>query len=819
MWLSFKNSLRHLKRNKLFTFLNILGLTIGISSCWVIYRYVSFELSYEQGLPNKDNVYRVLSNFKRDGQDEIFGGLSRPIYFYMKNEMDGLENVVPSFRMFVSKIDIPAIPGQDLKQEEPEFTETAVISTAPSYFDLIPHTWLAGDKSTALNAPYQLVLTEKRAKHYFPKLDYLEMIGKTIVYNDSIKKVVSGIVANLTYPSEFNGQEFVLLEETAADKRLANWTNSNGNDKVYFVAKDPSSATKALNKIQAVVKSKWEDFKAETNPTYEYNRSIVTMPIKESHFATSMNERGAEKTSLNVIYGLIGVGIFLLLLACINYINLTTAQLPQRHKEIGIRKTLGGSRKSLILQMMLETTLIVGIATILSTFVVQFAFALLGDLITENIKAYANPLLFATFLSVVLGITILLAGFYPSWMISKVNAVDIFRNKGSVAVGQNRLNLRKTLIVFQFIIAQIFIVGALIVGQQLKFVVEKDMGFYKDAVVLINLPYKLFRNPNYSKKTTLANEIRKIPGVEAVTMGTAPLSLDYSSMAMDYMPKGKLEPIVPNIFLKIIDDEYLDFYDLKLIAGSPLLASDTTNGFLINETAARTYGFKSAQDAIGEIIGQKGYAHPIVGVIKDFHAKDFYSNIQPMALLHDTERLDEYAIRLDPANKKEWPQVMERLKSTWSKFFPVETLQYSFYDESILAMYKKEQNLYKLTNISTGIAIIISCLGLFGLATITAFQRSKEIGIRKVLGASITGIVSMLSRDFVKMVLLAILIASPIIWWACNKWLEDFAYRIDISWKPFILGGSLAILAALLTVSYQAIKAAKTNPVDSLRDE
>jgi len=814
------NSLRHLKRNKLFSFLNILGLTIGISSCWLIYRFVSYELSYEQGIPNKENVYRVLSNFKKDGKDELFGGLSRPIYFHMKKEMDDLENVVPSFRMFVAKVDIPAVAGQDAKQEEPEYMETAVINTVPSYFDMLPYKWLAGDKRTALNDPFQLVLTEKRAKYYFPNLSPQEIVGKTIVYNDSLKKTISGIVENLPFPSEFNGQEFLLLQERAEDKRLANWTNSNGADKVYILVKDKAAADKALTEIQATVKNKWEEFKAETNPTYEYSRSINFMPIEESHFASHMNERDADKTSLQVIYGLIGVGIFLLLLACINYINLTTAQLPQRYKEIGIRKTLGGSSKSLVRQMMTETAIIVGLATILSAFVVQIAMLFLGDLLSENIKTPSNPLLFIAFIAFVLLTTSVLAGFYPSWIISKVNAVDIFRNKGSVTVGQNKIKLRKALIVFQFIIAQIFIVGALIVGQQLKYLVEKDMGFNKDAVILSEIPYKLFQDPNFeTKKITLSNELRQIPGVEAVTMGTAPLSPDYSSSHMNYYPKGQLEPISQNIFTKVIDQEYLSFYDLKLIAGTPLLPSDTTNGYIINESAARGYGFKNPQDAIGEIIGQKGYEQRIVGVMKDFHTRDFYTNIEPLALLYSKQRLGDYGIRLSSTNRKEWPQIIEQVKSTWSKFFPEDTFAYKFYDESILAMYKKEQNLYKLTNISTGIAIIISCLGLFGLATITAFQRSKEIGIRKVLGATVSGIVGMLSKDFVKMVILAILIASPIIWWACNKWLEDFVYRIELSWIPFVLGGLFALVAALLTVSYQAIKAAKTNPVDSLRDE
>jgi len=762
----------------------------------------------------------ILSHFQTEDRDEVFSGVSRPIYFTLKNDKLGLEQVVANFKIFIESVTIPETVNQEKKYEELTYEETTIIETDKEYFDLVKYNWLAGNKRSALNEPHQLVLSEKRAKHYFPNLTAQEIIGKTVIYNDTIKKIVSGVVENLKYPSEFVGQEFFLVQERDRDKRLQSWGSTNGADKVYLVAKDQETVDKAVKVTQNLLETKWKEIQKEKLLNFSFNRQLGTMPLLESHFATYMKESGAAKTSGRVIYSLIVVALFLLLLACINYINLTTSQLPQRSKEIGIRKTLGGSRKSLIMQMMCETSIIVLLAAGLSFFVSRLGIGLLGDLITEDTRNYADPMLFIGIMSIIIILTILIAGLYPSWMMSKLNAIEIFRNKGHLQIGKEKINLRKALIVFQFVIAQVFIVGAIIISQQLNYVINKDMGFNKDAVILSNLSYKLYKSDNFhTKKMNLFEEIKNIPGVQGITMGKEPLSISYSSGEMKYFPDDKSEPVARDVFTKTIDSSYLNFYDIKLIAGNNLILSDTTNGLLINETASKAFGFKNPQDAVGKFIGQSNDMYPIRGVIKDFHAKDFYQAIDPTALLYNNRDLQSYSIRLDNNQKANWPMIIANIHHVWNKFFPSDEFNYKFYDDTIFTFYKKEQQLLKLTNISTGIAILISCLGLFGLITLSSFQRSKEIGIRKVLGATVAGIVGMLSKDFVKMVLLAILIASPIVYWACTKRLESFAYRVNISWVPFIVGGFFALLAAMITISYQAIKAAKTNPVDSLKDE
>lgn len=819
-----KNSTRHLLRNKLFTALNILGLTIGISACWVIYKYTSYELSYEEGMPKREQTYRLVSKFGEPGKEHYNGGLSRPIFFAMRENISGIDRVTPVYQTYFQSVRITPSGKESLKDEVIDLDEHIIVKTDSSYFEMLPYQWLAGDQKTALDGPGKVVLNEKKAQLYFPKMDYSSVIGKPLVYigrnKDTLNVTVSGVVASLAYNSEFNGEEFLLLQKTDSDNELAQWTNTNGSDRVYFQAKDTAAANHIQQQVQKMVMEKWLLLKQESSPEYSYDRVTQLLPLKESHFSTHIAESSTSKTSKSVIYGLIGVGAFLLLLACINYVNLTTAQLPQRNKEIGIRKTLGSSSKYLIAQMLSETAIIVVIAVLLSYLVSQLWIGQLGSIFSPEALNYSNPVTFALFLSIVLGVTLLIAGAYPAWLITKVNAIDLFRSKGQVKIGKNKFNLRKALIVLQFSIAQLFIIGTIIIGQQLSYLLHKDMGFRKDTVINTNIPYKLYQSENFQqKKKTLAEEIRKISGVQRVSLGARPLTNGYSSSRYTYKATEGEEPTSVVTYLKNVDSDYIDLYNLELVAGTNLKPSDTVNAFVINESAARAFGFASNAEAVGKRIGQEPNLYPIVGVIKDFHQRDFYNAIDPMALINDIGGANNYNIRLEITKQKQWPAIIKQIEQKWAKFFPADQFQYKFYDDSIAALYEKEQQLHTLTNMSTAIAIFISCLGLFGLATITAFQRSKEIGIRKVLGASITSIVGMLSKDFVKMVFIALLVAAPIVWWFSHSWLADFAYRIEISWLPFATGGLIACLAALLTVSYQAIKAAKTNPVDSLRDE
>jgi ABC-type antimicrobial peptide transport system permease subunit len=412
----------------------------------------------------------------------------------------------------------------------------------------------------------------------------------------------------------------------------------------------------------------------------------------------------------------------------------------------------------------------------------------------------------------------LLSGVYPAWLVTRVQTVNVLKGQTQITIGKARFNLRKGLIIFQFSIAQLFVIAAIIVGQQLQYTLDKNLGFDREAVLTIDLPSKVLTNPIYKdKQFVFKEELVKNSNIAAVALGDKPLSGTYNFNDMVYQSDtGKIQE---RMYLKFADENLLDLYDFKIIAGNKTTKSDTVHEFLINETAVKAFGFEFPEQAVGKQLETRGNSYPIVGVVKDFHNFYFKSEISPIAFLSDKTLMNTVNIKLHQANSKQWQRTISEIEKTWKAVYPDAAFEYKFYDETIANLYTKERNMSKIIRLATGITILISCLGLFGLATLTAFQRIKEIGIRKVLGASVVGIVKMLSGNFVKLVFIATLIASPISWWAMNKWLQDFAYRIEIQWWMFALAGMMAVVIALLTVSFQAVKAAVANPVNSLRDE
>ncbi|QRQ61851.1 ABC transporter permease [Sphingobacterium multivorum] len=817
-----KSAIRQLWKNKLFSLLNIIGLAIGITSCWVIFKIVNYEYSFEAGVPQLERTYRIISQFKNDGKDNYNGGLAKPFYQAIRKEIPGVELVAPAFRNYQME-SVTINKGQKNQKLVEDFdgAEGNVTETTSDYFKLVGYKWLAGSPEKAFSTANDIVLTKKRAAIYFPNQAVQGLIGKTIFYNDSIPKTVTGIVDDLGFNTEFNGTEFVLLKEEVYPLNV--WTNTNGTDRLYIRLKDGVKDLPIQAAINKIGQKKWQEFSQEKKPKFDYNRKVVVMPLKDSHFAVHIKEWYAERTSKTVIYGLIAVAAFLMLLACINYINLSTAQIPARSKDIGVRKTLGSSQGKLVSQIIFESLLTIAIALVWSVFLTKLAFFYFQEMIPEKVKDFTSSTTSMLFIAILLTVTTLISSAYPSWLIKKVQPVNLFRAGKQFQIGKTQINLRKTLIVFQFFIAQFFTVSALIIGQQLSYTLNKDMGFDKDAVVTFDLPSKLINKfyeekLDQSKKQTLLHEIQKIKGVSAASIGSKPLSNNYSSSWFHRQDPTLKEKISSDIFFKNADANYIAVYDMKLIAGTNLPQSDTVNAYIINESAVKAFGFNSPQDAIGKSIGQEDSTFPIVGVIKDFHAQEFYKEITPLALRSFSRGAYTFNIKLS-GNSKEWKTSIEAINKVYTQFFPELPIEIKFYDETIASLYQKEQNLAKLINVSTIVAVLIGCLGLFGLITLAAFQRSKEIGIRKVLGASIPSIFHLLAKNFVQLILISILIAAPLTWWTCSKWLEDFYYRIDLTATPFLLGAGLALSAAVLTISFQSIKAAIQNPVNSLRDE
>lgn len=802
-----KITLRYLWRNKLFTALNIIGLSIGISACWMVFSIVHYEFSFDKEIPEVENVYQIVSGSEFEGEQSGFAGVPLGMAPLMTDESLDDALVVPIYNQYFERLSIPQ-EGED----EPMMLDdqSGIVGTRANYFELLPYEWLAGNAETAFSTPNNVVLTEDRAKIYFPKNKPTDLIGKVIM-GDTTQLVVSGVVKNLPFPSSFNAQVFMPIPEKEWSNH--NWLGMNSNHILFVKTKNQAS----LRHLLDIAHKRYKETAYEEHAAMGFQVQFEPFPLKEKHFERQYDTEGSS-TDKKVLYGLIAIGGFLLILACINYINLSTAQVPQRAKEIGIRKTLGARPLYLTANFLVETLCITTFALLLSWPLVSLFQKIYPEFMPNGIDHFDNSLIVGAFL---LGLVILvsfLAGLYPAYLINKVRSIETLKGKVETKIKGTRLTLRKSLIVFQFIIAQFFIVSALIIGQQLDYTLKADLGFTHDALVNIRMPYKSYQNSDVDP-FLYKHALEKHPEIAGIAMGHEPQSNNHwGSLYYFTADTGRVQLSTPR---KYIDKDYIDIYQIELLAGRNIQQTDTMRDILINEAALKALGLQSPEQAIGQFLIQSDdVSLPIVGVFKDFHQKSLRTEIGALILgsSNKSGQLQTFHVKLS-TDRRQWQKAIATMEKEWKNFYPDAPFEYKFADEKIKTLYETEHRTSKLIDLATGVTIFISCLGLFGLATLTAFQRTKEIGIRKVLGASVSGIVGLLSKDFVKLVLIAIVIASPIAWWVMNKWLEDFAYRIDIAWWMFALAGMLAVIVALITVSYQAIRAAVANPVESLRDE
>ena len=807
-----KITLRQLWRNRLFTILNIVGLSIGISTTCIIYRIVSYEYSFNTKIPEKERIYRVVSRFSNAGKESGNAGIPLPLPEAIKTQVIGVERVVPFFEQYFQKVTISQ-SGKVILEED---YEDRIPRTTSNYFAVFPYKWLIGNEKTALNAPNQIVLTQKKAEIYFPNIPFSKMLGQTVTFEDSLKFTVSGVVKDLDFPSDLSKQAFISFTKIPFSSN--NWGGVSSQNHLFFKVLPNVNLQKIEKQINEIsLKNSAEQMKHWGG---SFSRRHLIIPLSEIHFATeySDNNHKADKVILNI---LMGIALFLLLLAVINYINIATAQLPQRAKEIGIRKTLGSSRWTLIFRFLGETFLLVMIA---------FGFSLvLSDLFFRTFD-FATPIgmsQYVDYQSIIIFVVCfvifvtLLTGFYPSWIITKFQPIKILKGEYLNTSNVGLLSMRKGLIIFQFFVANIFIVGTLMVEKQLKFLLQENLGFNKEAVITVGIPYKLLKDSVYKNRQFVLKEaLKKLKEVKEVSLGNPLLSNSFSSNHHSYT-NSKGEKIERNIYRKYADADMSKVYDLPLLAGKNLLSTKEMSEYVINKTAVKEFGFRSPQEAIGKYLNENGNANSvqIVGVVDDFHSASFHQKIEPIAFMTAKENLDCFNIKLSSNNPKDWAEDIKNIKKTWSSFYPAEKFEAKYYDDVINELYKSEREMAQIINLATFVTILISCLGLFGLATFTAESRTKEIGIRKVLGASVMNITTLLSKDFIKLVLVSTIIASPIAYYLIHQWLGGFAYKTDLHWWVFALAGIILMLIALLTVSYQAIKAALMNPVKSLKTE
>ena len=808
---------RNIRHHKLYTAINILGLSIGICACVVIWLIARFDLGFDTFHPDKQRIYRIVGDIQ-DKDGNTFFLNCPPEQAALEHAIPGFENQM-IFHTFGRSVTIPAGNGkqeQDFSASQDGAWATSIILAGPDFFSIFPHRWLIGSPAV-LNAPNQVVLSERIAHRYFGNAPLDRMIGRTVIYNDSLPVTVAGIVDDWNQLSDLNYTGFVSLS-TAPNSWVkqqfptADWGSLHPHQSQAFVKLAKGTTPEHVNAALA-------DYIKKTSAHFfpgTKNLHLYLQPLSDVHYTPDfhLTDSGDDfpKVYRPLLYALTGVAVFILVLAVINFINLSTAQSLQRVKEVGIRKVMGSSRKGLIFQFLTETLLLTIVAVIISALLVRPALWLFRGYIPQGVSfpLDGGNILF------LLGITVfttLMAGFYPARLLSSY--LPVLSLKGALdKIGAGGGGLRKALIVFQFTISLVFIIACLVIGQQVRYMRNADKGFSSDAIVTVNS----WRAKPESMRL-FAQNVQHLAGVrQAILQGNAPMGFAHSGSSFVY--KGKTLKDL-SVMVQPADAAFIPFYQLKLLAGRNILPGDSVREGVINETYARTLGFDQPADAVGQLLYRDSVAYTITGVVADFHQTSFHETIKPEMIMQEPGQMRSIAIKLVTQGRSgnEGKTVIAAMETEWKKIFPKTPFNYSFLNESITWLYTDETNTAWLMQVAMAITILISCMGLFGLALFTAGRRRKEIGIRKVLGASISNITLLLSRDFVLLVLLALLIAAPIGWYFADTWLADFAYRQPMNGWLLAEAGLAAIALALLTVGFQALRAARANPVDTLRSE
>ncbi|HLY71305.1 MAG TPA: ABC transporter permease, partial [Puia sp.] len=782
----FKTAFRNFLRHKLFTLINVVGLSIGISAALVIYLLVHYDFTFDKFHKDGDRIYRVVTNFSFAGTPEYNSGVCGPLPWAAKSQVTGLQQTAPILMLSQPNVTVPN--GSKSSRFK---TQDNVVVADSDYFKLFEYKWLAGSAKAALTEPYQVVLTSDQAEKYFPGVSYDQMLRRTVVY-DTLKTTVSGIVQSIEQNTDFKFHDFISFPTAFSNPslkmqlRLHNWGGVSPSYQL-FVKLAPQIKTALIERqLNDIEKKNLQQRPAITE-------LLALQPLSDIHFNTNYGTfpegRVADKTTL---LELSAIAIFLLLLGCINFINLTTAQSAQRAKEIGIRKTLGSDRKQLVFQFLSETFLITLFSVIISIAITPITLQLFSTFIPQGIGAdqilQPGIVLFLVLLIIVVSLA---SGFYPAMVLSGYKPVSAIKNQANEGSSKTRnAVLRKSLTVTQFAIAQFFIIATILVSKQVHYAIHKDLGFKKDAILIVRSPVKKdavfvmhpqVKNKQASLKQIFLNKLRAIPGVELVSIGHDAPASDYSNNTEGSYNDGKKEIKFQTLYAKYGDENYIKVYHIKLLAGRNLMPGETSHEFLINNTLAKQMGFNNPQDAVGKVISKYDGDRDmqIIGVVSDFNQESIHAGIMPLAIMTSTD--DNFngtfhiALKPQTANGDEWKTAIASMQEAWKEVYPDDDFEYQFFDESIARLYADEQHISALLSWATGLSILISCLGLFGLAIYTTNQRTKEIGVRKVFGASVSQIVVLLSTEMAWLIILAFVIVSPVSWWAMNKWMQNFA--------------------------------------------
>ena len=818
----FKIIYRTLLKRKVFTLINLFGLATGMAVCLLLVLYIQNELGYDDFHEKGDQIYRLALERKYPGRSAFRGGIPQSIGQAVKKEFP---EVLESTRV----LNVSNTDAAKIVVGEKTFIEKDVLMVDSNFFRVFTGNFLQGDVNTALQKPGTVVLTESIAKKYFGSVE--NAMDKEIIVDYLNKCIVSGICKDWPEKSHFR---FNILATTSGQNYL------NDQQYVYFGPHDylllnkHSSAAALEAKLPFIVNKyvagnvarlfgeDYDKFIAEGNG-YRY----FLQPIKKIHLNSELEDELKPTVSMRIIVLFAAIAGFILFLACINFINLSTALSVERAKEVGIRKTFGSQKKQLI-GLFLSESILFSLASILIALILVFLLTPLLSKISGSdlsFNFFITPIrLFLLFaFSLLIGI---IAGLYPAFVLSSFDPITVL--KGRFKSNNRGVLLRNGLVIFQFSISVILIISTIVVNSQMQYVLGDQLGFKKDHIISVEQIWQMRKRVGENivdNRQAFIDEISKIAGVENVTKGDGLPGTDESAGGGTWVSVDNNASRTDRIMQ--VDENYINLLGLQLKEGRFFSSSHSTDslGVILNEQAVLDFELKnpigariiSKEPYLNSTDGKEQNVFTVIGVIKDFHFQSLHKKIAPLVIVNSNKfGWGSAGVKISGDHFK---TTLAAIQKTWSDFEPKHDFKFTFLDQNLAALYKSEQSQQKIFTIFSLLAIVIACIGLFGLATYSTLQRTKEIGIRKVLGADTQNIIFILSKDFLKLVMIATLIAFPIAWWAMHSWLQNFAYRVNISWWIFLLAGLIAAFIAMFTISFQSIKAAIANPVKSLRSE
>jgi putative ABC transport system permease protein len=800
----FKNYLvtavRNLLREKGTTLINLSGLTIGISCSIILFLLISFHKSFDTFHEKRDRIIRIVNSSEGNQGREYQSGIPSVLPDAFRLDFPEAEEVIFTSYRSDALILVPQSSGVSKKFQE----EHGVVFTEPGYFKIFDRKVLQGEGAAGIDQPNEAVLSKSLAEKYFGHSDVVGELLKFENHDYRVAGIIEDAPRNTDLP--FN----LLLSYSTIEKATEEhgWGSIWSDEQCYALIKEGST----VDDIQArlAVFTKKHDPEHETRKT-----QFIAQPLPDLHFDSRFDTYNYTTIPETMLTAFGVISAILLLTACINFINLSTAEAIKRSKEVGIRKTLGSTKTQLIFQFLGETTLLTSVAVLLSIGLTQVALGILNPFLSLDlsIDLSNNGPLILYLIFVTVGVS-LFSGLYPAFVVSGYRPALALKNK----IGNRNSSgymLRSSLVVVQFFISQFFIIGTIVLIEQMKYFQQKDLGFSKDAILIVPMPEDVSRNGEVtlSKRKSLRDEMARVPGVEIASLASTPPSSGSVSKT-GFTIEGDANEYLTQV--KQVDGQYLDIYALRMVAGGKLHDLDSTNGYVVNETFAKTLGFQDPNEIVGKSITIWGRQYPVFGVVQDFHTVSLEQGIEPTALFTSGRGFRTLALKVNLSKVEDVTRV---LKEKWEAAYPEELFEYEFLDDSIREFYDGERRMATLLTGFTSLAIFIGCLGLFGLATFMANQKRKEIGVRKVLGASAESIVFLFSREYAKLILIGFLLAAPLAGFAMQQFLNEFAYKIELGVGIFVMSLAITALVALVTVGYRSFRAAVVNPVNSLRYE